>query len=75
MVGGRAGGVVRRAVDVAIPKSEIRDAILACAAQVQPDGRGFRLELQNLKEVGRELGILQSADLPKVPISTARRRH
>lgn len=65
---------VGRAVEVGLPKEQIRDAILGYVSQVEPDSRGFRPGAISLKEIGIELGILSSSDLPDVPLPDARRR-
>lgn len=60
---------IRRAVELGLPKAEIRQAILTHAKQVKPTGKyGIRPGLASIKKLGLELGILRPDDLSDVKI-------
>jgi hypothetical protein len=55
--------VVQRAVDVGLPKEQIRRAILDYAAKIEGDERHY---LASLKRLGLKLEVLHADDLPDV---------
>jgi len=57
---------IQRAHDRAIPKSEIREAILDHADKIKVNEHGFRPGLTSIKRIGIKLDILTEADLPDV---------
>jgi len=60
---------VRRAVELGIPKEELRQAILKHAEQVKPQGKfKIRHGLTSLKRQGLRLGILTEQDLPDIKV-------
>ena len=62
---------VRRAVELGVPKSEIRQAVLAHVAKLEATGkREVYGRMIMMKQVGLELGVLESEDLPDVKIPT-----
>jgi len=78
-VGSRAWAI-RRAVELGIPKENIREALLEHASKVEPkefrqqSGRVVKVwpGLPTLKAEGIELGILRADDLPEVKIPAAK---
>lgn len=64
---------VRRAAKLGLPKEDIRNAILAYVSQVEPGRRGIKPGAASLKEIGIDLGVLSSSDLPDIRIPDARR--
>lgn len=62
---------LRRAVELGIEKSKIRDAVLAFADKAEPLVIGGKRypngDLVELKHLASELGVLQPNDLPDVP--------
>ena len=62
---------MRRAVELGLPKEEIRQAILKYAGQVKPVGEfNIRPGLISLKKLGLELGVLEDNDLADVKVPT-----
>ena len=60
---------VRRAVELGVPATRIRQAILAHARQVRPTGEfGIRPGLGTLKKVALEFRVLHPEDLPDVQV-------
>ena len=61
---------MRRAMELGIPKSEVRQALLAYAATLKPSGEEKdRYEVMLVKHKGLERGVLNRDDLPDVDIS------
>lgn len=61
---------IARSVSLGLPKSQLRQAILAHATQVVPARHGTNAGWTNIKELGLDLGILRPGDLPSVKIPT-----
>ncbi len=68
---------IERAVEIGLPKNEIRDAILAHAPHCETLGRGprpnMRPEMIPLRRVGISLGVLKAHDLPLEDVPPSRK--
>lgn len=63
---------IRRAVELRLEKSKIREAVLKHANLVQPDKKtGIRRGLSSLKKLCLELKVLEQSDLPDVRVTKA----
>ncbi len=69
---------IERAVEIGLPKSDIREAVLAYAQHCKPIGRGrypnMRIELVELRRIGISLGVLKDHDLPSEDIPEGRKK-
>ncbi len=67
---------IERAVELGLPKSEIRDSILARAHHCKTLGRGrrpnIRPEMVHLRRLGISLGVLKAHDLPLEDVPPSR---
>ncbi len=67
---------IERAVELGLPKSEIRDSILARAQHCDKKGGSFRPnmrpEMIQLRRIGISLGVLKSHDLPMEDVPPSR---
>ena len=57
---------IQRAVELGLPKADIRDAILTHAKQIKPNEHGIRPGLASLKKRGLRLHVLRPEDLSDV---------